>query len=209
MPRSWPMRRWSQGALYECRIVPSGSSAFYAAKVVFARKVDGSCHWQLHQDHCGLNTITQSVGRAAAATTAAAGPPPPPPPPHVGQPVEETRGARLLAASYRTRPDICSFVLRTRARSRPALVLPSSASAPSTYTHVLARFMRHTFGSPALAIDSSGRVRPAARTWPGARASGRAPPSLVRFRRRIGDDVSESVPSPKCVTSTWRACARC
>jgi len=61
MPRSRPMKRWSQGELDECRrqvttlldngwIVPSRAS--HAASIVFARKADG-------QDYRGLNAITQ------------------------------------------------------------------------------------------------------------------------------------------------------
>ena len=65
MPRSRPMKRWSQGELDECRkqiaflldqgwIVPS--SASHAASVVFARKADGT--WRFCQDYRGLNAIT-------------------------------------------------------------------------------------------------------------------------------------------------------
>ena len=66
MPRSRPMKRWSQGELDECRkqvaflldqgwIVPSCAS--HAASVVFARKPDGT--WRFCQDYHGLNAITQ------------------------------------------------------------------------------------------------------------------------------------------------------
>jgi hypothetical protein len=61
MPRSRPMKRWSQGELDECRkqvaflldqgwIVPSRAS--HAASVVFARKADGT--WRFCQDYRGL-----------------------------------------------------------------------------------------------------------------------------------------------------------
>jgi hypothetical protein len=82
------MKRLSQGELDECRkqvaflldqgwIVPSSSS--HAASVVFARKPDGS--WRFCQDFRGLNAITQRSVE---------------PLPHVGQLVDETRGARFF-----------------------------------------------------------------------------------------------------------------
>ena len=89
MPRSRPMKRWSQGELDECRkqvaflldqgwIVPSRAS--HAASVVFARKADGT--WRFCQDYRGLNATTQRTVDQL---------------PHVDQLVYETRGARFFS----------------------------------------------------------------------------------------------------------------
>ena len=141
MPRSRPMKRWSQGELDECRkqvaslldqdwIVPS--SASHAASVVFARKADGT--WRSCQDYRGLNAITQRSVE---------------PLPHVGQPRGASFFTKLdLAMAYmqfRIReedqyktsfrvpggqpplPDLRR--LRTRLRSRPARLEPADAGA--------------------------------------------------------------------------------
>ena len=97
MPRSRPMKRWSQGEFDGCRrqvatllengwIVPSRASL--AASIVFARKADGT--WRFCQDYCGLNAITQPSVEPLL---------------HVDQLVDETRGACFffkldLALSY-------------------------------------------------------------------------------------------------------------
>ena len=88
MPRSRPMKRWSQGELDECRrqvalLLDNGwirpSTASHAASVVFARKADGT--WRFCQDYRALNAITQRSVE---------------PLPHVDQLVDETRGARFF-----------------------------------------------------------------------------------------------------------------
>ena len=130
MPRSRPMKRWSQGELDECRkqvaflldqgwIVPSCAS--HAASVVFARKADGT--WRFCQDYRGLNAITQRSVE---------------PLPHVEELVDETRSARFstkldLAMAY------MQFRIReedqyTRRRSGSPAASTSSASAPSACT---------------------------------------------------------------------------
>ena len=103
MPRSRPMKRWSQGELDECRkqiaflldqgwIVPS--SAPHAVSVVFARKADGT--WRFCQDYRGLNAITQRSVE---------------PLPHVDQLVDETRGARFF-----TKLDLAMAYMQFRIR---------------------------------------------------------------------------------------------
>ena len=66
MPRSRPMKRWSQGELDECRrqiaiLLDNGwirpSRASHAASIVFARKADGS--WRFCQDYRQLNALTK------------------------------------------------------------------------------------------------------------------------------------------------------
>ncbi len=91
MPRSRPMKHWSQGELDECSkqvatlldrgwIVPSRAS--HAASVVFARKPDGT--WRFCQDYRCLNAITQRSVEPLQ---------------HVEQLVDETRGARFFSTA--------------------------------------------------------------------------------------------------------------
>ena len=130
MPRSRPMKRWSQGELDECRkqvaflldqgwIVPSCAS--HAASVVFARKADGT--WRFCQDYRGLNAITQRSVEPLQ---------------HVEELVDETRGARFF-----TRLDLATAYMQfrireedqyTRRRSGSPAASTSSASAPSACT---------------------------------------------------------------------------
>jgi hypothetical protein len=90
MPRSRPMKRWSQGELDECckqvafmPVLDQGwivlSSASHAASVVFARKPDRT--WRFCQDFQGLNAIAQRSVK---------------PLPHVDQLVDKTHGARFF-----------------------------------------------------------------------------------------------------------------
>jgi hypothetical protein len=122
MPRSRPMKRWSQGELDECRrqvalLLDNGwirpSTASHAASVVFARKADGS--WRFCQDYRGLNAITRRSVE---------------PLPHVDQLVEETRRARFftkldLASAYHQ----FAFATRISSRLRSGSPVDSTSSA--------------------------------------------------------------------------------
>ena len=105
MPRSRPMKRWSQGELDECRtqvafllgqgwIVPS--SASHVASVVFARTAGSDGTWRFCQDYRGLNAITQKSVEQL---------------PHVDQLVDETRDARIF-----TKLDLAMACMRCRIR---------------------------------------------------------------------------------------------
>ena len=123
MPRSRPMKRWSQGELDECRrqvalllangwIVPS--RAGHAASIVFARKADGT--WRFCQDYRGLNAITQPSVE---------------PLPHVDQLVDETRGARhfskLDLESIFFLPQECHFLPTMTAFCQPRPLFAKSS----------------------------------------------------------------------------------
>jgi hypothetical protein len=97
MPRSWPVKRLSDGELAELRtqlidLLERGwiqhSTAGHAAAVVFARKPDGS--WRICYDYRGLNAITRPAVE---------------PLPHIDALLDNTRGSRFftkldLASSY-------------------------------------------------------------------------------------------------------------
>jgi hypothetical protein len=130
MPRSRPMKRWSQGELDEpeCRkqvafmldqgwIIPSRAS--HAASVVFARKPDGT--WRFCQDYRGLNAILQRSVE---------------PLPHANQLLDETRGARSF-----TKLDLASAYWQFRIRPEDQFKTffrvprtPSSAARPLSST---------------------------------------------------------------------------
>jgi hypothetical protein len=106
MPRSRPMKRWSQGELDECCkqvaflpvldqgwIIPS--SASHAASVVFARKPDGT--WRFCQDFQGFNAIAQRSVK---------------PLPHVDQLVDKTHGARF--SRFFTKLDLAMAYMQFR-----------------------------------------------------------------------------------------------
>ena len=180
MPRSRPMKRWSQGELDECRkqvaflldqgwIVPS--SASHAASVVFARKADGT--WRFCQDYRGLNAITQRSVE---------------PLPHVDQLVDETRGARFftkldLAMAY------MQFRIREEDQYKTSFRVPGGqyefrvgAFGLHGMSSVLMRYMHHIFGRPSLIFDASGRVSAAG-------PPGSSPPMLGRFVQVYCDDI--------------------
>ena len=181
MPRSRPMKRWSQGELDECRkqvaflldqgwIVPSCAS--HAASVVFARKADGT--WRFCQDYRGLNAITQRSVE---------------PLPHVDQLVDETRGARFftkldLAMAY------MQFRIREEDQYKTSFRVPGGqyefrvgAFGLHGMSSVLMRFMHSIFGRPELSFDATGRALPVART------PGTGPPMLGRFVQVYCDDI--------------------
>jgi Reverse transcriptase (RNA-dependent DNA polymerase) len=182
MPRSRPMKRWSQGELDECRkqvaflldvgwIVPS--SASHAASVVFARRPDGT--WRFCQDYRGLNTITQRSVE---------------PLPHVDQLVDETRGARYfskldLAMAY------MQFRIREEDQHKTSFRVPGGqyefrvgAFGLHGMSSVLMRYMHAILGRPVLSFDSTGRVLPGPALTPGA-----GPPMLGRFVQVYCDDI--------------------
>jgi hypothetical protein len=179
MPRSLPMKRWSQGELDKCSkqvaflldqgwIVPS--SASHAASVVFARKPDGT--WRFCQDFRGLNAITQRSVE---------------PLPHVEQLVDETRGARFftkldLAMAY------MQFRIRDEDQYKTSFRVPSGqyefrvgAFGLHGMSSVLMRYMHSIFGRPVLSSDAAGRGQPAG-TRPG-------PPMLGRFVQVYCNDI--------------------
>ena len=179
MPRSRPMKRWSQGELDECRrqvttlldngwIVPSRAS--HAASIVFARKADGT--WRFCQDYRGLNAITQPSVE---------------PLPHVDQLVDETRGARFfskldLASSYH------QFRIRPADQYKTSFRVPGGqyefrvgAFGLHGMSSLLMRYMHSIFGRPALTFDALGRPLP-----PG---QGTAEPMLGRFVQVYMDDI--------------------
>ena len=181
MPRSRPMKRWSQGELDECRkqvaflldqgwIVPSCAS--HAASVVFARKADGT--WRFCQDYRGLNAITQRSVE---------------PLPHVDQLVNETRGARFF-----TKLDLASAYMQFRIREEDQF--KTSFRVPggqyefrvSTFglhgmSSVLLRYMHSIFGHSALTFDPTGRARPA------LEGAGPACALIGRFVQVYCDDI--------------------
>ena len=97
MPRSRPMKLWSQGKLEECSkqvartflldqgwIIPSRTS--HAASVVFARKANGT--WRFCHDYRGLNAIMQKSESVELLQ-------------HVDQLIDITRGARFFTGQAR------------------------------------------------------------------------------------------------------------
>ena len=181
MPRSRPMKRWSQGELDECRkqvaflldqgwIVPSCAS--HAASVVFARKADGT--WRFCQDYRGLNAITQRSVE---------------PLPHVDQLVDETRGARFF-----TKLDLASAYMQFRIREedqfKTSFRVPGGQYEFRVGTFslhgmssVLLRYMHSIFGHSALTFDPTGRARPA------LEGAGPACAMIGRFVQVYCDDI--------------------
>ena len=179
MPRSRPMKRWSQGELDECRrqvalLLDNGwirpSTASHAASVVFARKADGT--WRFCQDYRALNGITQRSVE---------------PLPHVDQLVDETRGARFF-----TKLDLASayhqFRIRTGDQYKTSFRVPGGqfefrvgAFGLHGMSSLLMRYMHSIFGRSAPAFDADGRLRP-----PG---TGTSSPMLGRFVQVYMDDI--------------------
>jgi hypothetical protein len=146
MPRSRPMKRWSQGDLDECRkqvatlldrgwIVPSRAS--HAASVVFARKPDGT--WRSCQDYRGLNAITQRSGSVE-------------PQPHVEQLVDETRGARFRVFSkLDLESAYMQFLIREEDQFKTSFCVPGGQSRYDSEFRVGA-FGLPVHGMPVLSI---------------------------------------------------------
>ncbi len=155
MPRSRPMKRWSQGELDECRkqvaylldqgwIVPSRAS--HAASVVFARKPDGT--WRFCQDFRGLNAITQRSVE---------------PLPHVEQHVDETRGARFFSKLDLESVDM-QFCIREEDQFKTSFRVPGGqyefrvgAFGLHGMSSVLMRYMHSIFGRPDTGPPMLGR----------------------------------------------------
>ena len=181
MPRSRPMKRWSQGELDECRqhvtaLLDNGwitpSQASHAASIVFARKADGT--WRFCQDYRGLNAITKKSVE---------------PLPHVDQLVDETRGARFfskldLASAYH------QFRIRAEDQYKTSFRVPGGqyefrvgAFGLHGMSSLLMRYMHAIFGRPSLVFDATGRVSPALGV-PGGSA-----PMLGTFVQVYMDDI--------------------
>ena len=180
MPRSRPMKRWSQGELDECRkqvahLLDNGwirpSRAAHAASVVFARKADGS--WRFCQDYRGLNAITQRSVE---------------PLPHVDQLVDETRGARFF-----TKLDLASayhqFRIREADQFKTSFRVPGGqfefrvgAFGLHGMSSLLMRYMHAIFGRPESLFDATGRRRGECRPV-------RPEPMLGRFVQVYMDDI--------------------
>ena len=180
MPRSRPMKRWSQGELDECRrqvtsLLDNGwirpSRAAHAASVVFARKADGS--WRFCQDYRGLNAITQRSVE---------------PLPHVDQLVDETRGARFF-----TKLDLASayhqFRIREEDQFKTSFRVPGGqfefrvgAFGLHGMSSLLMRYMHAIFGRPESLFDATGRRRGGGRPV-------RIEPMLGRFVQVYMDDI--------------------
>ena len=179
MPRSRPMKRWSQGELDECRrqiaiLLDNGwirpSRASHAASIVFARKADGS--WRFCQDYRQLNALTKKSVE---------------PLPHIDQLLDETRGARFF-----TKLDLASAYHQFRIRESD--VYKTSFRVPGGQyefrvgafglhgmASLLMRYMHAIFSRPALAFDQAGR--------PTGPANGHGPSMLGSFVACYMDDI--------------------
>ena len=126
-------------------IIPS--SASHAASVLFVRKEDRS--WRFCQDYSGLNAILWRLVEPLL---------------HVGQLVDEMRGARLftkldLAMTY-MRFRICTEVQYRRSFRVPGGQYKFGVGSFGLHgmSSVLMRYMHHIFGRPSLVLDTSCRV---------------------------------------------------
>jgi len=158
MPRSRPLKRFSQGELDECKkqiehllamgwIQPSRAS--HAASVVFARKKDGT--FRFCQDFRGLNSITKKSCE---------------PLPHIDQLLDECRGAKFfskfdLQAAYH------QLLIREEDRWKTSFRVPGGqyefkvgAFGLHGMPSLLQRYMTSILARPALRFDHAGRPLP-------------------------------------------------